>query len=534
MTTARRAGPWPGRATTAVSALLGLAGLLAGSLAACSGTSPGAAGAASPPAIPGWEWPTYAHDAQHTGHGETTLTPSSVTTLAPAWIFSTGDAVTVTPTVVNGTVYAGSWDGWFYAVDLATGKLRWKYQLQAQHAVTPYPGETPRDGTSDGGLVTSSAWYQPGVPTGKGSPGRPDLVIFAGGYTLYALDARTGQLYWKHDYTGRPGQPPDPDHDDTRIFSSPVVVGATVLFGVDTDGEKASRGYVVAASLTTGDPVWEYQDDVDGHGHIENNGCGNVWSSGTVLPRAGLVVFDSSDCNFSDPPPTAESVFALHIATGKLAWMYRPVHPQNQCDLDFGASANAGLSPDGTATFLGVGAKDGTYYSLDPATGHLRWSTNVVFGGFAGGFIASLAYDGSRVYGSTALGDFGRFEGAGEVHCDPGNPRDTPFQEPSAHAFDATTGRVVWQGTKSSSFGATTVAGSMTFDCSALNPVVQVRMASDGQLLEQAALPADCWSGIATVGDALVLGTGSSAQGSPDGIVVLTPGGRPPVTPPLP
>ncbi len=42
----------------------------------------------------------------------------------------------------------------------------------------------------------------------------------------------------------------------------------------------------------------------------------------------------------------------------------------------------------GHATFLGVGAKDGTYYSLDPATGRLRWKTNVVFGGFTGGFIA--------------------------------------------------------------------------------------------------------------------------------------------------
>ncbi len=41
----------------------------------------------------------------------------------------------------------------------------------------------------------------------------------------------------------------------------------------------------------------------------------------------------------------------------------------------------------------------------------------------------------------------------------------------------------------------------------------------------------NCWSGVATVGDALVLGTGTSSQGSPDGLVVLTPGGTPPVVP---
>ena len=65
----------------------------------------------------------------------------------------------------------------------------------------------------------------------------PDLVIFGGGYTLYALNAATGALYWRHDYTGRPGQPPDPDQDGTRIFSSPVVVGDKVLFGIDVDGQ---------------------------------------------------------------------------------------------------------------------------------------------------------------------------------------------------------------------------------------------------------------------------------------------------------
>jgi outer membrane protein assembly factor BamB len=483
--------------------------------------------------IPSWEWPTYAHDAQHTGHGQTLLTPASVTTLAPAWAFPTGDAVTATPTVVDGTVYVGSWDGWFYAIDFATGALRWKFQLQAQHGVVPYPGQQPRDSTSDGGLVTSSAWYEPGSAAGPGQsdPGRPDLVIFGGGYTLYALNARTGGLYWKHDYTGRPDRPPNPATDDTRIFSSPVVVGHAVLFGVDTDGEPDSRGYVVSASLATGDPLWEYQVDVDGRGRIENNGCGNVWSSGTVLPGRGLVVFDSADCNFGDPPPTSESVFALRIADGTLAWRFRPVRTQGQCDLDFGASVNAGLSADGRVTFLGAGSKDGTYYSLDSATGRLLWSSNVVFGGFAGGFIGTTAFDGSHVYGSTALGDAGHIVHGVPVQCDPGNPKDVSSQEPSVHAFDAATGAVTWQDSAAASFGPTTVAGSMTFNCPSFGADVQVRASSSGALLDQATLPSSCWSGIATVGDALVLGFGSSASASPAGVVLLTPGGAPPRVP---
>ncbi len=235
-----------------------------------------------------------------------------------AWFFPTGDAVTATPTVVNGTVYVGSWDDYFYALDLETGAVRWKYKLSAQNAITPYPGQQPRDATSDGGLVTSSAWYQPGAGT------RPDLVIFGGGYTLYALNADTGSLYWSHDYTGRPEQPPNPNQDGTRIFSSPVVADGNVLFGVDVDGQKNSRGYVVAASVDTGDPVWEFQTDVGPTGQVLNDGCGSVWSSGTLLPGAGLVVFDTADCDFSNSQSLSEAVFALHVDSGKLAWVESP------------------------------------------------------------------------------------------------------------------------------------------------------------------------------------------------------------------
>ncbi len=68
-------------------------------------------------------------------------------------------------------------------------------------------------------------------------------------------------------------------------------------------------------------------------------------------------------------------------------------------------SCSSVRSRDG-APFHGVGGKDGTYYSLDPTTGKPRWGTNVVFGGFIG----TAAFDGKHVFGSTAIGDFGRFE----------------------------------------------------------------------------------------------------------------------------
>ncbi len=155
----------------------------------------------------------------------------------------------------------------------------------------------------------------------------------------------------------------------------------------------------------------------------------------------------------------------------------------------------------------------------------------MVFGGFAGGFIATTAYDGQRVYGSTALGDYGRFEQDTQVLCDPTDPRDQAMQEPSVHAFDARTGAVVWQADKAPSFGPTTTAGGMTFNGPSLSTTLQVRDATTGNLLDTVAMPGPIWSGIATVGDALITGVGSSYVAQPAGIVAVTPGGQPPAIP---
>lgn len=487
------------------------------------------AGAAAPraaaPAVSPWDWPGFGHDAQHTFHGRTTLTEASVKTLRQAWFFPTGDAVTATPTVVGDTVYAGSWDDYFYAVNLETGRLRWKVQLSAQNAITPYPGQNPRDVTSDGGLVTSSAWYEPA------GGNRPALVIFAGGYTLYALDAATGAVFWKHAYPGVPG-PLHPNGDSTRIFSSPVVYDGRVLFGVDEDGQPDSAGYVVAADVETGDPVWEFQTDVGSTGKVLYDSCGSVWSSGTVLPDLGLVVFGTADCKFMGYARYADSVIALHISDGTLAWRFHPVARDLACDYDFGASANAGVNAAGKTTFLGVGSKDGTYYSLDPRTGRQRWATNVVFGGTSGGFIGSTAYDGLHVVGATALGDFLPRAGGKNTVCDPSDPRDTASQNPSDHAFDSANGSISWQENNAASFGSTTIAGGMAFNGLALAATaIQVRDVATGSLLVQVPLTQANWSGIATVGDAVVFGTGSTFDPSLSGIEVLTPDGATPVVP---
>jgi polyvinyl alcohol dehydrogenase (cytochrome) len=484
---------------------------------------PPRAGAAGPGVGPS-DWPAFRHDIRHSFTGVTSLTKATAASLAASWFFPTGDAVTANPVVVGGSVYVGSWDGSFYAIDRSSGALRWRFPLKPQPAVAPQPGKPVRDPASDGGLVTASAWFQPGTSR------RPDLVIFAGGYTLYALVAGTGRLYWSHDYTGRPELPPDPDHDSTRIFSSPVVVGNRVLFGVSSDGATGRRGYFAAASLGDGSPLWVFQTDVDASGAVQNDGCGGVWSSPAVDEVRRLVVFGVADCNFRGTPPYNERVIALHVGNGSLAWVFTPprlrVAPAGQdpdCDFDFGATANLG-SPDprtGAPTFLGIGGKDGTYYRLDPATGALAWATNVVFGGLSGGFIGTTAYDGRRVYGATGFGMLGQSPSSS---CPQTMDPRYQLQDPSLHAFNAD-GTMAWQQRASQSVGATTVAGGMTFVGLAASPQVEVRDAASGGLLRSLPLPAPCFCAIAVSANAVFLGTGAPQQGSPDGVYAFTPGG---------
>ncbi len=43
------------------------------------------------------------------------------------WKFKTGDVVHSSPALVDGVLFFGSWDSYFYAVDAATGKEKWRF-----------------------------------------------------------------------------------------------------------------------------------------------------------------------------------------------------------------------------------------------------------------------------------------------------------------------------------------------------------------------------------------------------------------------
>ena len=456
------------------------------------------------------DWPMYGHDLWHSSSNwQSAINSSNVWALQKVWTFWTGDAVSASPTVVDGVVYVGSWDGNFYALNAAWPyPPKWVFQVDCQNnsKVLPWPprcGPSPPRQNTDGGLITSSAAVA--VVDGIKS------VFFAGGKTLYRLNADNGLLIWKRVICGNPLPGCDDpkkhrDDDPTRIFSSPAVADGLVFIGHTVDGDSGYSGGFEAIDAVSGDVRWRFDLDPLRPGGL-NRGCGNVWSSAAVDRQNKLVFFGTSDCHEDAAPPYHEAVIALTTG-GEFKWVFRP-RKSDTCDFDFGASPNIINIGSGR---VGIGGKDGTYYLLYESdesghkAGQVVWSKRVVFGGSIGGFFGAAAFDGFHIFSSTGVGD--------PKGCS-GNPLP---QEPSMHALNVWTGQALWEGIFNESFGATTVSNDAVFAGFAgaspwISPAVKVYNAWSGNLLRIFSMPGQVNSAAVPVGRMLFVTSGNSTDG---------------------
>ena len=187
---------------------------------------------------------------------------------AQKWKFPTEVRITSSPAVDQGLVYFGSFNGNFYAVTAADGKLKWKFhtaerRFTAQHIHGIEPaGESMPDpfdfylsspavwngavyfGSGDGNVYALDAatgalkWkFQTGDVV-HASPAISDGVLFVGSWDsyFYALDATTGNEKWRFK-TGE-----DPQiHNQQGIQSSAAVAGGVVYFGCRDSNLLCSR-----------------------------------------------------------------------------------------------------------------------------------------------------------------------------------------------------------------------------------------------------------------------------------------------------
>jgi eukaryotic-like serine/threonine-protein kinase len=159
--------------------------------------------------------PTVSGNAIYFGSGDGNIYSLDLASGKLIWKFQTGDVVHASPAVANGVLYVGSWDSYFYALDSDTGKEKWRFKT----------GEDP-DIHNQVGIQSSAA-----VADGTVYFGCRDS-------NFYALDAATGQKKWSFNNKG------------SWVITSPAVFDGKVYFA--TSDTKSFYGFNAA---TGGDPV---------------------------------------------------------------------------------------------------------------------------------------------------------------------------------------------------------------------------------------------------------------------------------------
>src|SRR5438067_325119 len=150
------------------------------------------------------QWPQFRGNQQLTGVSTATVPK----TLKLLWTYDAGEPVESSPTIADGAVYIGSGAGTLSAIDLETGKPRWKYKV-SQEGVgesTPAVGSGAVFVGDLGGIFhavdirsSKALWtFKTGAEI-KSSPVIVDDRVLIGSYdgSLYCLSIKDGKLLWK-------------------------------------------------------------------------------------------------------------------------------------------------------------------------------------------------------------------------------------------------------------------------------------------------------------------------------------------------
>ena len=187
-----------------------------------------------------------------------------------------GHAVNSSPTVVAGTVYAGSDDHHLYALDAASGALRWAYRTGAAVFSSPAVAEgVVYVGSDDGSFYAFStdaspvASARPELQDGQPAPAPP---------TTRRVKSSHPRLRWQ---------------TETYQTSSSLTVADGIVYFGDKDD------YVQAVDAASGKQLWHFDT--------------GFWVLSTPAAADGLVFF-GADQNL---------VYALDAATGQIHWRYQ-------------------------------------------------------------------------------------------------------------------------------------------------------------------------------------------------------------------
>ncbi|MEP7324443.1 MAG: pyrroloquinoline quinone-dependent dehydrogenase [Gemmatimonadota bacterium] len=339
------------------------------------------------------EWSAYGRDA-----GGTRLAPladinrGNVARLKLAWTYHTGEAADstgphnsfeATPLMVNGTLYLSTARGKTIALNPETGVERWVYDAEVDPSL--HFGDYNSRGVS--------YWTDPSVAAGAAC--RRRIIVAAVDARLLALDADNGQpctTFGDHGAVNlRNGLRNPPDFPtEYEVTSPPAVVNGVIVVGsavADNSRAEGASGEVRGFDAKTGALRWTWdpvpQDSTDPAwsswrgSRAHNTGAANTWSVIAADSARDLVFLPTSSPSVDYFGGTrlgdnryANSVVALRVSTGKVAWSFQTVH-HDLWDYDNASPpALVTIHPGGQARDVVVQAtKTGQLFVLDRDTG---------------------------------------------------------------------------------------------------------------------------------------------------------------------
>ena len=389
-----------------------------------------------------------------------------------------------TPVADGSTVYVQDLRSNVYALDLASGRVRWRRRFDAKN-----------DGPN-------------GVAVAGGR------VYGATDSDAFALDAATGRQLWSRHLTSFQEQfvdvAPVPWHD--------LILTSTIGYA------PRGRGAMVALDAKTGAVRWKFDTIRDPWRHVEAGG-GGLWnpvsvdSEGRVYggnsnpgPWGGTPQFPNGGL-FPGPVLYTDSLLVLEGESGRLLW-HDQVTPHDVRDHDFQATPVL-------VDTLAIGAgKAGRVIAWNRSSHRRVWTATVglhrndtgplprhrvtVCPGLLGGVETSMAVGDGRVFVPVvdlcAHGSATSYDDVTKENPAKGRGRLV--------ALDVATGRRLWERRFASpDFGCATVANDVVFT-STFDGTLYALRASDGATLWSTKLRAGSNACPAVVGDELLAGAG--------------------------
>lgn len=270
-------------------------------------------------------WPVFRGNANSTGVSDVTL-PDELT---ERWVFRCKDSVEGAAAIVDGVVYFGSTDKHLYAVDLATGREKWKAKLGYLKASPAVRDDRVYIGDIEGNVFCVNAadgskeWtYTPEfggeIVSGCNFHG-DNILVAAQGMPVTCLNPN-GKLAWAFEIDG--GSNGSPTVNEDVVFAS----------GCD------SRFHAIDAK--NGKELWSVE--ISGQAAATSAVFGDFAYVGTVTNQ----------------------VLAIDLKNRKVEWTFEPPLKSQA----FYSSAAV------TDQFVIVGSRDQKVYALDRKTGEPKWS----------------------------------------------------------------------------------------------------------------------------------------------------------------